>query len=582
MTFRELADSASAALAVDPAQARRLAEAALRVVPDDPRARLILASALRRLGESAAALEWLAPLARAGPDTLLVQYEVGLALADLGETAASVAALRRAVSLDAGMADAWRALGEGLFRLGDAAAAQAAFAAHDRAIAADPVASAAAARFAKAENLLRRRDGAKALAAIEQLLVDHPDDPAHRNLHAACLTLIGDHAGAIAVYARLLAQFPDHPRLWLSQAHAMRTVGREAEANAAARRAVSLAPGLGEAWWTLASTTLSPNDQAIIAAQLDRPGLADDDRRYLHHTLGKVLEDAGDWAASFDHYARGAALRRARLPYDADRTTAHFRRLAQVFNPPFLADHAGKGRSSIGPVFIVGLPRSGSTLIEQILASHSAVEATQELPYLPAIAAQFLAQPNPATLSDLGQAYLDAAAIHRRGARPMFIDKMPDNFQHIGLIHLILPNARIIDARRHPLAAGLSAFRQPFAHGQAFTDDLSDFGRYYADYLGLMAHFDDVLPGRVHRVIYEDLVESPEATIRLLLDYCGLPFEESCLRFHETLRPVRTITTDAVRRPIFRDSLDHWINYEAWLAPARDAMARAASHATGD
>ena len=164
----------------------------------------------------------------------------------------------------------------------------------------------------------------------------------------------------------------------------------------------------------------------------------------------------------------------------------------------------------------------------------------------------------------------------------MFIDKMPDNFQHIGLIHLILPNARIIDARRHPLAAGLSAFRQPFAHGQAFTDDLSDFGRYYADYLGLMAHFDDVLPGRVHRVIYEDLVESPEATIRLLLDYCGLPFEESCLRFHETLRPVRTITTDAVRRPIFRDSLDHWINYEAWLAPARDAMARAASHATGD
>jgi hypothetical protein len=315
-----------------------------------------------------------------------------------------------------------------------------------------------------------------------------------------------------------------------------------------------------------------------MAAQLERPDLAGEDRLHLHFALGKALEDRGEADAAFAQYPAGARRRRQDQPYDPDALTAFVRRSTRLFTKAFLAARAGGGSSSPAPIFIVGLPRSGSTLIEQILASHSAVEGTMELPDIGYLAGGVTGYPEglaalpPAALAALGDAFVGGAEIHRKLGRPCFIDKMPNNFQHVGFIHLILPRATIIDARRHPLGAGFSAFKQLFARGQAFSDDLGDIGRYYRDYVELMAHFDDVMPGRVHRVIYEDLVEDTEGEVRRLLNHCGLPFEAACLRFHETDRPVRTVSSEQVRRPIYREGLDQWRRYEAHLGPLAEAL----------
>jgi tetratricopeptide (TPR) repeat protein len=636
-------ERASTLLASDPRTAQRHAEAILRVTPKDPRAQLVLASALRRQGKAAAARALLDPLAKAFPRALLTQYELGLVLADLGETAASIAALRHVVSLNRDFADAWRALGEGLFSLGDARGAQAAFAEHERASVTDPALREAAdalfqnrladaerllrahlaarptdaaalrlladtvaaqgrdsdaerllelclqidaaydgARFTYAEVLFRRQKGAQALAQVERLLAARPDDPAHRNLHAACLALVGDYGRAMEVYEGLLAQFPAHPNIWLNYGHALRTTGRQDDTVAAYRRGIALSPALGEAYWSLANlktVLFSTEERSAMAAQLARPDISDEDRLHLHYALGKALEDVGDWEASFGHYAHGAALRRAQFPHDAEETSARTRRSRALFTPAFFAARADGGSPSSAPIFVVGLPRSGSTLIEQILASHSAVEGTQELPDIPTTSAdlglaypEVLADLDPRALAVLGRAYLDAAAVHRRRGRPFFIDKMPNNFQHIGLIRLILPNAKIIDARRHPMAACFSAYKQHFAQGQAFSYDLTDLGRYYRDYADLMAHYDAVLPGRAHRVIYEDLVEDLETQVRSLLDHCGLPFEPACLNFHKTDRAIRTVSSEQVRRPIYRAALDHWRHFEPWLEPLKAAL----------
>jgi hypothetical protein len=301
------------------------------------------------------------------------------------------------------------------------------------------------------------------------------------------------------------------------------------------------------------------------------------DRLNLHYALGKALEDRADYAASFEHYAAGAALRRAEAPYDADENRRQAESTMAQFTPAFLAERGGFGCPSDEPIFILGMPRSGSTLIEQILASHSEVEGTMELSDIGLIARD-LGWPasmnglEPDGLKALGERYLAQTRVHRTLGRRIFIDKMPDNFQYLGLIHLILPNARIIDARRHPLGACFSAFKQHFAQGQAFSYDLTDLGRYYSDYADLMAHFDGVLPGRVRRVIYEDVVEDTEGQVRGLLDHCGLPFEAGCLRFWETQRSVRTVSSEQVRRPIFREGLDQWRRYEPWLGPLKAAL----------
>jgi tetratricopeptide (TPR) repeat protein len=634
---------AAALLASDPDQARREAEAILRLAPNDPRALLILASARRRLGDAAGARAVLAPLAKAYPNAATTQYELGLTLADLGEAAPAAAALRTAVSLNRDLADAWRALGDLKFKAGEVAAAEAAFAEHRRAAVTDPalkgvaealfadrvaeaegqlrahlarhLADAAAtrmlaeiylsqnrygdaeilfaraleldpghdgARFGYADALFRQQKASEALVEVERLLASAPKDPAYLNLHAACLALVGEDARVIGIYEALLADYPRQPRLWLNFGHTLRAVGRREDAVAAYKRSLELAPGLGDAYWSLANlkvAALGRADEDAMLAALDRADLTADDRLHLHYALGKALEDRGEPASSFEHYARGAALRRAETPYDAAEATAHLRRAEALFTPAFFAERAGAGSLSEAPVFIVGLPRAGSTLVEQILASHSQVEGTMELPDLGIIARGFgpgypeaLAALDGAALTALGERYIAATQVHRKQGRAFFIDKMPNNFQHVGLIQLILPHAKIIDARRHPLGSGFSAFKQHFAQGQAFSYHLADIGAYYRDYVAWMDHIDAVLPHRVHRVVYEDLVQDTEAEVTRLLAYCGLPFEEACLRFHENSRAVRTVSSEQVRRPIFRDGLEQWRAYEPWLDPLKAAL----------
>jgi len=308
---------------------------------------------------------------------------------------------------------------------------------------------------------------------------------------------------------------------------------------------------------------------------------------HFEFALGKALEDAAEYAESFAHYQNGNALRLERVPYSADDHSARVRRSKALYTRDFFREREGWGAEATDPIFIVGLPRAGSTLIEQILSSHSAVEGTMELPEILSLTRELrkrtaaprstayhevLAELTAEELRELGERYLERTRIHRKRGAPFFIDKMPNNFAHLGLIHLALPNARIIDARRHPLACGFSGFKQHFARGQSFTYSLNDIGRYYRDYVDLMAHFDAVLPGRVHRVIYENMVEDTEAEVRRLLDYCGLPFEAECLRFFENARPVRTASSEQVRQPIYREGVDHWRHYEPWLGPLKAAL----------
>ena len=310
-------------------------------------------------------------------------------------------------------------------------------------------------------------------------------------------------------------------------------------------------------------------------------------RLQFHFALGKAFEDAADYAQSFDHYSKGNALHHARIRYDANVNSERTARLKSTFTPEFFGDRAGAGNPTREPIFIVGMPRSGSTLIEQILSSHSAVEGTTELPEIISMAKELrgqaasegigaytdtLAAMSAAALRELGEQYIERTRVHRKTGRPYFIDKMPNNFLHVGMIHLLLPNARIIDARRHPLACCFSNFKQHYARGQRFSYDLTDLGRYYRDYVELMAHFDAVLPGRIHRVIYERMVEDTESEVRQMLDYCGLEFEPECLRFFENERGVRTASAEQVRQPIYREGIDHWLHYERWLDPLKAAL----------
>ena len=636
-------DQASRLLAADPARAGREAEAILRGAPNHPAGLLILASARRRLSDPTGAFAILAPLAQAYPRAAHTQYELGRVLSDLDRPAEAVTALRNATRLNRDLAEAWQALGDRLFIAGDLAGAEHAFAEHARASVQDPDLKGAAlalfegrtldaeqlllrhlalrpddapalqmlaealarmARYAEAEDLLgrclaldpdfdgarfaladamfRQQKAAEAIPHLQRLLAADAHDPAYRNLLAACLGLVGEDAQVQAIYQDLLAEYPRQPRVWLNYGHAMRTIGRREEAILAYKRCIALAPQLGDAYWSLANlkvASFEPAEVAAMQAKLVRPDLPDIDRLHLNYALGKALEDAGHYAESFARYAAGAAVQRAQNAYDADQTAALLARSRALFSPAFFAERSGSGSASGAPIFIVGLPRSGSTLIEQILASHSQVEGTMELPDIGLIARGFgqaypeaLASLDAGALTALGDGYLENTRAHRKLGRPVFIDKMPNNFQHLGLIRLILPNARIIDARRHPLGACFSAFKQHFAQGQAFSYDLGDLGRYYRDYVGLTAHFDAIAPGAVCRVIYEDVVEDTEAQVRRLLDHCGLPFEPGCLKFYENDRAVRTVSSEQVRRPIFREGLDRWRAYEPWLDPLKAAL----------
>jgi tetratricopeptide (TPR) repeat protein len=435
----------------------------------------------------------------------------------------------------------------------------------------------------------------QAIAELERLLSHDPGNPGYRNLKAVALCHTGDYDTAIGIYDELLRKFPQHAPTWLSYGHALKTAGEHDRAIAAYSRCLELDTDFGDAYWSLANLkTFHFSDAQIdtMIGALARADLKEEHRLCLEFALGKALEDRAEYAQSFSHYAAGNALRLKQIPYSADDNSARLRRARETFTAEFFSQREGSGSPAADPIFIVGLPRAGSTLIEQILASHSLVEGTMELPDIISITRglrsgrgsnyhEGLARLSQAELHDLGEQYLARTRVHRKLGRPFFIDKMPNNFAHVGLIHLILPHAKIIDARRHPLACCFSAFKQHFALGQNFTYGLENVGRYYRDYLELMRHFDDMLPGRIHRVIYEELVANTEKEVHRLLDFCGLPFEDACLRFFENDRPVRTASSEQVRRPIYKSGVDHWQHYEPWLDPLKTALGPALTSYAG-
>jgi tetratricopeptide (TPR) repeat protein len=413
-----------------------------------------------------------------------------------------------------------------------------------------------------------------------------PRNSGYRNLRAVVLTNIGEYQEALEIYTDVLAKHPDQSRIWMSYGHALASAGRQSDSIAAYRRCIALTPALGEAYYSLANLkTFRFEDAELRAmrAHLQSPELTDEDRAHFHFAIAKALEDSKCFPESFDHYVKANELRCARVGWDPAQNTALVQRSKTTFTQEFFASRRGFGAPAADPIFIVGLPRAGSTLLEQILASHSNVEGTMELPDIMAMATTLgnrptdqesiypgvLAQMSAAECQALGEQYLAQTRIQRKTAKPFFIDKMPNNYLHIGLIRLILPHAKIIDARRHPMACCFSAFKQNFAQGQRYSYSLENLARFYRDYVDLMTHFDRVTPGAIHRVIYEDLVNDTAAEIRRLLTFCGLSFEPATLRFHENDRAVRTASSQQVRQPIFREGLDQWRNYEPWLEPLR-------------
>ena len=442
-----------------------------------------------------------------------------------------------------------------------------------------------AAQFALAAVFEKQNRPADAALAMDDVLARYPDNYAALAIKAGALEHAGRFEESLKLYEVLVERSPDEPRLWSSYGLALKTVGRSEEGRQAMRRAVKVLPQAGEAWWNLSNLKterLDDDDVATMAAALESGEATDDDRLHLHFALGKALEDRGDAKGAFDHYAEGNRIRLAQLNHEPDDVTGEVSLSRQFFTREFFEERVDGGSSARDPIFIVGMPRAGSTLIEQILASHSQVEGTTELPEIGFLAKRLgrrqgnyfpkLAELTPQERRALGEEYIELTRPHRVEGRPMFIDKMPNNWVHIPLIQLILPNAAIIDARRHPLACGFSNFKQHFVRGQAFSYDLTWMGRYYSDYVRMLAHIDNVLPGRVHRVIHEQLVADTENEIRRLLDYVKLPFEESCLRFYETKRAVRTPSSEQVRRPISTRGVDQWRQFEPWLEPLKTAL----------
>ena len=438
-----------------------------------------------------------------------------------------------------------------------------------------------AARANLALVLYRQNRAEEAIEQLNQVMAEEPDNTGHANLAAAALGRIGEYDEAIGLYEAVLKEAPNQPRVWMSFGHMLKTVGRQADGVAAYRRAIELMPELGEAWWSLANlktVRFSDADIAAMEAALSRGNIAEEDRFHLDFALGKALEDRKDTPEAFAHYVAGNALRRSLLPYDPQDTTRFVDNLIAAATPELFASREGQGCDATDPIFILGMPRAGSTLIEQILSSHSAVEGTSELPDIPALAWRGGTYPasllplQGEDLRRLGEEYLQRTRIQRKTERPLFIDKMPNNWAHVPFIRLILPNAKIIDARRHPLGCCFSNFKQHFARGQPFSYGLADMGHYYRDYVRLMAHMDAVQPGQVHRVIYENMVDDTEAEVRRLLAFCGLEFEDACLAFHETERAVRTASSEQVRQPIFREGTEGWKNFAPFLDPLRIAL----------
>jgi tetratricopeptide (TPR) repeat protein len=633
----------------DPVAAARRAGAVLESHPGHDAASLLLSTACRRLGNSSKAIGIMEALARVQPASALVQLELGRTYAACGHGSEAKAALERALELDPNLAEAWRELSEQRLLAAETALADAAYTQFRRLATDPPdLADAYAAfdqdRLEAAEGIVRQRlqggtnevaaftllaaialrrgddlaeaaalkevlqraacDGAareqlarlmirqgrteEALPLIERLLAAEAGNSAYAVLKVLALQLAERHAEGLAMITQLLADRPDDADLWLLAGNQRRYIGQSSEAVNSYRRAIELRPGHGMAYWALSNFETFHFAQPEIEnmqRQLALVPRLGPDATGLEFSLGRALEDRGEFAAAFEHYEQGNRLARATFDYDPKATTAFVQRFKATFTSRFFAERARWGRSAGDPIFIVGLPRSGSTLLEQILASHSEVEGTRELAYVPTIARELAGPPEtaaryPENLALLGAAqvealaarYLASAQLHRPLGRPRFVDKMHGNFASLGLLHLMFPHAAIIDARRHPMASGFACYKQLFNPGMNFAYDLSELGLYYRDYVELVAHIDAVLPGRVYRLHYERLVTDTENEVRRLLEYCRLPFEPQCLRFYENRRVAQTISSEQVRRPIYTSGMEQWRHFEPWLEPLKTTL----------
>jgi len=632
------------------AAALAAAESLLPQVPENRDVLYLIAVSQRYLGRAADALATLARFEKIHPDYGRLFQERGHCLRATGDPAAAVAAYRQAVFRNHTLVASWRALSELLRQLGETDEAGTAAAHIQTLTRLPKEVVAATSMFAEgelspAEQLIRqyllrhpkdveamrllaqigvkldvlddaefllesvltfapdynaarydyvnvlsqRHKYTRALAEAEKLLAVEPDNALFRTAHANVCVGLGRHADALQTFRELLPIAAQPADLHLSIAHALKTLGQQSQAIESYRAAAAARPGFGDAYWSLANLkTYRFTDDELTRMRSDeaREGIAPVDRYHLCFALGKALEDRGDYPASFSYYERGNALKKKESRFSIDALESTVRAQESLCTREFFAARAGFGCERPDPIFIVGLPRAGSTLLEQILASHSQVEGTMELAEIPRLVhhlngreqsgqpghyPQILAQLDAATFLKCGEKYVADTQAYRHG-KPFFIDKMPNNFRHVGLIHLILPNAKIIDARREPLSCCFSNFKQLFASGQEFTYGLEDIARYYRAYVDLMAHWDRVLPGKVLRVQHEELVEDLESQVRRMLEFLGLAFEPTCLEFYKTERSVRTASSEQVRQPIYKEGLDQWRNYEPWLGPLEAAL----------
>ena len=630
--------------------AREQAEEILRLYPDERNSQFVIAAALRADGDKEEALQRLEALVQLAPDFALAQQELGFARAEAGHVLPAIEALQRAVGVESRLPASWQLMGELFLVDEDETSAAEAFNQYLLASSVDlelvralklfgagktGQAEQLCRRFlyenptnviairlladiglklgvyADAENLLerclelapdfsmarlnyaqvleKREKLDLALAQVEKLLEAEPDKFSLLVLKGAILSKMGDYERALPLYEFLLSHYPARPKISMYYGHALKTVGQQQKAIEAYRQAISMEPSFGDAWWSLANLKtyrFDENDIEAMRAEIDKNTCSREDYLHLCFALGKALEGRKQYDESFHYYQLGNNIKVKMSGYEADDTEKGVQRLKAVCGDELFEVARGQGDQSPDPIFIVGLPRSGSTLLEQILASHSQVDGTKELLFILAIVRrladkkkksdvsrypEIMTDLSASQLYDLGQEYMDRSRIHR-GTAPFFIDKMPNNFMHVGLIHLMLPNAKIIDARRHPMAACFSCFTQHFAFGQLFTYGLANIGRYYRDYVELMDHWDRVLPGKVLRVQYEDVVADTETQVRRMLDHCGLPFEAECLQFHQTERPVQTASSEQVRQPIYSGALEHWRNYDAHLDELKQSL----------
>jgi len=598
-------------LASDPVAAEVRTREILKAQPENADALLVLAAALRRQGRAAEAKAILEPIVTSQPDQAFAQRELGLSFGLLGDHAAALAALARAVDLAPTYVDAWCALADELAIPGrDAggacwpAGAEATFQAVDAAIARKNLAEAdallarclavspdfATARFRYAVVLLAWEKAHLALPVIEELIRRDPANAFTRELRASALYEAGEFHEAIAQYEELLGDGRERPGAWVSYGRALRAIGREDAYLKAFWRAVEVLPAFAQAYRTLATvkTIRFPAGSVDhLRGLLARSGLLLSTRMQLHFALAKALEDAERYGEAFENYTKSQELQRTGISDSGRKFHAFVGQLKATFTPEFLRARDGAGSTQPGPIFVVGTPRAGSTLVQEILVAHSAVERTGELqdiglmvnrergeaqregvPLFP----EFLARMTRERLQALGAEYLERTRARRKSGKPLFVDKHPENFVNAGFIHLILPQAKIVDVRRHPLDCCFSIFRNYFPAAPPWAHDLQELGRYYAGYVELMAHWDTVLPGRIHRVIYEDLVADPEREVRRLLDYLGLPFEEECLHFYEKEQAILTTSVEQARRPIYESGMGNSRRYEPWLGPLKSAL----------